>query len=141
MSRKNVMVYVKKDILHPISWALREFEKLINVKIADTQKQVDDMIFGIELDFCVIIIDSIMNNVSTFDYIRTIKEKKPNQKILLIVSEGTKKEDLLELVKSKLVSGILVRPFTAEQLSDYIYKICNFQKSTEVPWYMQTGLK
>ncbi|HIJ59460.1 MAG TPA: hypothetical protein HPP56_02425 [Nitrospirae bacterium] len=141
MSRKNIMVYVKKDILHPISWSLREFEKLINVRYADTQKQIDEMVFGIEIDFCVIIIDSIINNASTFDYIKSVKERKQNQKVLLIVSEGTKKEDLIELLKSKVVNGILVRPFTAEQLSDYIYKLCGFQKSTEVPWYMQTGLK
>lgn len=141
MSKKNVMVYVKKDILHPISWSLREFDKLINVKYADTQKQIDDLLFGVELDFCIIIIDSIMNNISTHDYIKKVKEKRPDQKILLIVSEGTTKEDLLDLVKSKLITGVLVRPFTAEQLSDYIYKICGFKKSTEVPWYMKTGIK
>ncbi len=140
MSRKNILVCVKQDILHPISWALKEFEKQVFIKYADNTKQIDAL-FDTGIDFAVLIIDSIIQNNSTLGYLETLKQVKPNQKILLIISEGARKEDIVNIVKSKLVSGILVRPFTAEQISDYIYKLCGFQKPTEVPWYMKTGLK
>ena len=47
---------------------------------------------------------------------------------------------LVKLIQSKIVSGVLMRPFTAEQMSDNIHKLCGFQKK-DVPWYMQTGFK
>lgn len=140
MDKKNILVCVKKDILHPISWALREFEKMITVKYVDNTKQIDDL-FVVGIDFCVLIIDSTIQDKSTFEYIKSFKDKYKQQRVLFIVSEGTKKEDIVELIKSRIISGVLIRPFTAEQISDYIYKLCGFQKPTEVPWYMQTGIK
>ncbi|MFQ3573216.1 MAG: hypothetical protein SNJ53_01120 [Thermodesulfovibrionales bacterium] len=140
MDKKNVLVCVKKDILHPIGWALREFEKMITVRYVDNTKQIDDL-FDAGIGFCVLIIDSTLQDKSTFEYIKSFKDRHKNQRILYIVSEGTRKDEILELIKSKIVSGVLVRPFTAEQMSDYIYKLCGFQKPTEVPWYMQTGIK
>lgn len=140
MSRKNILICVKPDILHPINWALKEFEKQVFLKYADNPRQIDAL-FEAGLNFSVIIIDSIIQNQSTLDYLEELKKNRPDQKILLIISDGTKKEDIVNIIKSKLVSGVLVRPFTAEQISDYIYKLCGFQKPTEVPWYMKTGLK
>ncbi|MCX8027223.1 MAG: hypothetical protein N3A62_05135 [Thermodesulfovibrionales bacterium] len=140
MDKKNVLVCVKKDILHPIGWALREFEKMVIVKYVDNTKQIDDLLEA-GISFCVLIIDSILQDKSTFEYIKSLKERHKHQRILYIVSEGSNKEDIIELIRSKIVSGVLIRPFTAEQMSDYIYKLCGFQKPTEVPWYMQTGIK
>jgi DNA-binding NtrC family response regulator len=140
MSRKSVFVCVKKDIVHPISWALREFEKLISVKYFDTTKQLG-MMLADEETCCAVILDSNIGNESTLDFAKEIKNDKPSLKILLIVSAGITKEEIVGLIQSKIVSGVLIRPFTAEQVSDYIYKLCGFQKPSEVPWYMQTGLK
>jgi DNA-binding NtrC family response regulator len=140
MAKKSVLVCVKKDIVHPISWALREFERQINVRYFDHTRQLG-MVIGDDDNCCTVILDSIIDDEPTIDFAKDIKNDKPSLKILLIVSSGTTKEDLLTLIQSKVVSGVLVRPFTAEQVSDYIYKLCGFQKPSEVPWYMQTGLK
>lgn len=140
MAKKSVLVCVKKDIVHPISWALREFEKQIGVRYLDTTKQLG-MVLGDVENCCAVILDSVIGDESTLDFAKEIKNDKPSLKILLIVSSGTTKEEIVGLIQSKIVSGVLIRPFTAEQVSDYIYKLCGFQKPSEVPWYMQTGLK
>jgi DNA-binding NtrC family response regulator len=140
MAKKSVLVCVKKDIVHPISWALREFEKQIIVRYFDTTKQLG-MVLGDVDNCCAVILDSNIGDESTIDFAKEIKNDKPSLKILIIVSSGTTKEEIVGLIQSKIVSGVLIRPFTAEQVSDYIYKLCGFQKPTETPWYMQTGLK
>lgn len=140
MAKRFVLVCVKKDIVHPISWALREFEKLINVRYFDTTRQLGMVIGDIE-NCCAVILDSVIGNESTLEFAKEIKHDKPSLKILLIASSGTTKEEIVGLIQSKTVSGVLIRPFTAEQVSDYIYKLCGFQKPSEVPWYMQTGMK
>ncbi|MBI3592769.1 MAG: hypothetical protein HY099_04740 [Nitrospirae bacterium] len=71
------------------------------------------------------------------DFAKNVKQEKSFVKILLIVSSGTPKEEIVGIIQSKIVSGVLMRPFTAEQVSDYIYKLCGFQKPTDVPWYMK----
>lgn len=140
MAKKSVLVCVKKDIVHPISWALREFEKQISVRYLDNTKQLG-MVLGDVDNCCAVILDSIIGDEPTIDFAKEIKNDKPSLKILLIASSGTTKEEIVVLIQSKVVSGVLIRPFTAEQVSDYIYKLCGFQKPSEVPWYMQTGMK
>jgi DNA-binding NtrC family response regulator len=138
--KKTILVCTKKDIVHPLSWALKEFEGRVAVKFFDTTKQLG-MVVGDMEDNCVVILDSIIADESTVGFAKEIKNDKPSLKILLVVSSGTTKEEVVELVQSKIVSGVLLRPFTAEQVSDYIYKLCGFQKPADTPWYMQTGLK
>ncbi|BCB96936.1 hypothetical protein JZK55_18580 [Dissulfurispira thermophila] len=140
MAKKSVLVCVKKDIVHPISWALREFESQINIRYLDNTRQLGMVLGDIE-NCCAVILDSVIGDESTIDFAKEIKKDKPSLKILLIASSGTTKEEIVGLIQSKIVSGVLIRPFTAEQVSDYIYKLCGFQKPTETPWYMQTGIK
>ncbi len=140
MSKKSVLVCVKKDIVHPVSWALREFEKQISVRYFDNTRQLG-MVLGDVENCCTVILDSNIGDESTLDFAKEIKNDKPSLKILLIASSGTTKAEIVGLIQSKIVSGVLIRPFTAEQVSDYIYKLCGFQKPSEVPWYMQTGMK
>lgn len=140
MAKKSVLVCVKKDIVHPISWALREFERQISIRYLDNTRQLGMVLGDIE-NCCAVILDSVIGDESTIDFAKEIKADKPSLKILLIVSSGTTKEEIVGLIQSKIVSGVLIRPFTAEQVSDYIYKLCGFQKPTETPWYMQTGIK
>lgn len=140
MARKTIVVCVKKDITHPLSFALREFEGKINVRYVDNTRQLG-MVLGDIDACCTVILDSMIGEVSTIDFAKEVKKEKPELRFLLVVSAGTTKEEVVGLIQSKVVSGVLIRPFTAEQVSDYIYKLCGFQKPTEVPWYMKTGLK
>jgi hypothetical protein len=136
---KRVYVCVKRDLTHPISWALKEFEGRLLVRNVDNTKLLGPMLSDVTAG-CTIILDSIIGDESTIDFAKNLKVEKPFIKILMIVSSGTTKEEIVALIQSKTVNGVLTRPFTAEQVSDYMYKLCGFQKK-EVPWYMQTGFK
>ncbi|MBF0557153.1 MAG: hypothetical protein HQL08_00065 [Nitrospirae bacterium] len=139
MSKKTVFVCVQRDLTHPVNFALREFEGMLNVRYVDNTKQLGAALAEVT-EGCTIILDSLIGDESTIGFAKTLKNEKPALKILLIVSSGTAKEDIVALIQSKVVNGVLMRPFTAEQMSDNIYKLCGFQKK-EVPWYMQTGFK
>jgi DNA-binding NtrC family response regulator len=139
MSKKAVFVCVKRDLTHPVSFALREFEGRLSVRNFDNTKQLG-MALAELTDGCTVILDSIIGEESTLGFAKNIKDEKPAVKILLIVSSGTSKEEIVGLIQSKIVSGVLMRPFTAEQMSENIHKLCGFQKK-DVPWYMQTGFK
>lgn len=139
MAKKIVYVCVKKDLVHPVSWALREFEGRLTVRYFDHTKQLGPAV-GEDDAESLIILDSNIGDESTLPFATEMKSSKPLIRILLILSSGTSKEDVVKVIQSKVVSGALMRPFTAEQVSDYIYKLCNFQKPTDVPWYMKTGM-
>jgi DNA-binding NarL/FixJ family response regulator len=140
MSKKSVAVCVQKDLVQPITWALREFDDRLSIKFFDTTRLLGT---ALEKDPAVdvLILDSNFFNESTADFARTTKAEVPHMKILFIVSSGTTKEEIISIVQSKVVSGVLVRPFTAGQVSDYVRKLCSFEKAAEAPWYMQTGIK
>ncbi len=139
MAKKSVYVCVKRDLTHPVSFALKEFEGMLNVRYVDNTKLLGSVLASVT-EGCTVILDSIMGDESTIEFAKGIKNEKPAIKFLLIVSEGMPKEEMVALIQSKVVSGVLMRPFTAEQMSDNIHKLCGFQKK-EVPWYMQTGFK
>ena len=139
MSKKAIFVCVQRDLTHPVSFALREFEGKLNVRYFDSTKQLGAALAAVT-EGCTVILDSIIGDESTVEFAKSIKDEKPAVKFLLIVSSGTPKEEIVRLIQSKIVSGILMRPFTAEQMSDNIHKLCGFQKK-DVPWYMQTGFK
>ncbi len=139
MSKKAVFVCVKRDLTHPVSFALREFEGRLSVRNFDNTKQLGKALEEIT-EGVIVILDSTIGDESTLEFAKNSKEQKPDIKFLLIVSSGTSKEDIVKLIQSKIVSGVLMRPFTGEQMSDNIDKLCGFQKK-DVPWYMQTGFK
>lgn len=131
---------MQKDIIHPINWSLREFERLLNVRYFDNTNQLG-MVLADDNTCCTLILDSIVGNISTLGFAKELKNDRPNIKILLIASSGIAKNELVDIIQAKIVNGMLVSPFTAEQISDHIYKLCNFQKPEDTPWYMKTGLK
>ncbi len=139
MSKKAIYVCVKRDLTHPVSFALREFEGRLSVRYFDNTKQLGSALATVT-EACTVILDSIIADESTIAFAKSIKDEKPAVKFLLIVSSGMPKEEIVGLIQSKIVSGVLMRPFTAEQMSDNIHKLCGFQKK-DVPWYMQTGFK
>jgi DNA-binding NarL/FixJ family response regulator len=137
MVKKSIYVCVNKDLTNPISWALREFESQVTVRYFDHTKQLGIALKDDEGN-SVIILDSNIGQESSLPFAAALKAEKPSFKILLVLSDGTTKEEVVKVIQSKVVSGVLMRPFTAEQLSDNIYKLCGFQKPSEVPWYMKT---
>lgn len=136
VSKKSIFVCVQKDILHPLKWSLKEFEAQVAVKYFDRTSQLGDTLAN--EDCSALILDSIVSNEPALDFARELKNKKPSLKILLVVSMGTTREEVIDIIKLRIVSGVLIRPFTIEQISDYIYKLSGIQKPTDTPWFMQT---
>jgi DNA-binding NtrC family response regulator len=140
MSKKSVYVCVQRDIVNSLNWSLREFEKNLTVKYFDTTADLEKQ-FTAGHACSLLILDSIMAGKPTIELAQKYKQEHPHMKVLLILSSGTTREELVQLIQTKAVSGVLVRPFTALQVSDNIYKLCNFEKPSETPWYMQTNIK
>ncbi|MBI5893953.1 MAG: hypothetical protein HZB79_09970 [Deltaproteobacteria bacterium] len=134
MAKKSVFVCVQKDINQLIKWALQSFESRLDIMYFDNTPQLG-VALADEDNCAMIILDSIVNDVSTLDFAKEIKNKKPSVNILLIASSGTSKETLVDAIQTKTISGVLMRPFTAQQVNDYIYKFCGFQKPTDSPWH------
>lgn len=134
MAKKSILVCVQKDITQIIKWALQSFENRLNIMYFDTTTQLGAALAG-EEDCSMIILDSIMNEASTLDFAKEVKSKKTSVNILLIASSVTPKETLVEAIQAKVISGVLIRPFTAQQVNDYVYKLCGLQKPGESIWY------
>lgn len=140
MNKKHVFVCVQRDIVNSLNWSLKEFEKSLAVKYLDSTNDLEKH-FAAGHTCSVLILDSLMGDKPTIELAQKIKEDHKAMKVLLIVSTGTTKEELVQLIQTKVVSGVLIRPFTAQQVSDNIYKLCNFEKPADTPWYMQTNIK
>lgn len=140
MNKKHVFVCVQRDIVNSLNWAMKEFDKLLAVKYLDSVNELEKQ-FAAGHSCSVLMLDSMMGDKPTIELARKIKEEHQAIRILLIVATGTTKEELVKLIQTKIVSGVLIRPFTAQQVADNIYKLCNFEKPSETPWYMQTNIK
>lgn len=140
MNKKHVFVCVQRDIVNSLNWSLKEFDKSLSVKYLDSTNELEKQ-FSAGHACSLLILDSAMGDKPTIGLAQKLKEAHQAMKILLIVSTGTTKEELMQLIQTKVVSGILMRPFTAQQVSDNIYKLCNFEKPADTPWYMQTNIK
>ncbi len=140
MNKKHVFICVQRDIVNSLNWSLKEFDRVLAVKHLDSANELEKHFAAGH--FCsVLILDSMMGDKSTIELAQKMKAEHHDIKILLISATGTTKEDLVKLIQTKIVSGVLIRPFTAQQVADNIYKLCNFEKPSETPWYMQTNIK
>ncbi|HMK44885.1 MAG TPA: hypothetical protein VK445_12180 [Dissulfurispiraceae bacterium] len=140
MSKVQVFVCVQRDIVNSLSWSLKEFDKALAVKYLDSTNDLEKQ-FASGNTCSLLILDSMMADKPTVELAEHVKTEHPAVKILLIVSSGMTKEELVRLIQAKVVSGVLMRPFTADQVADNVYKLCGFQKPSETPWYMQTNIK
>lgn len=140
MHKKLVMVCVQRDIVNSLGWALKDFDKQLSVKYADSPADLQKF-FAMGNSCSLLIMDSVIADKSTVDIASRLKRDHPGMKLLWIVSPSVARAELVGLIHGKVVSGVLMRPFTAQQVSDNIYKLCNFEKPAETPWYMQTNIK
>lgn len=137
MAKVSIYVCVQRDILLPINWSLKAFDTAVAIKqfekIHPLQTALENEDNGI------LFLDSMIASESTLTFAQELKAKKPAIKIVLVVSLGTSKEEVIEIIKLKIVNGVLLRPFSAEQVSDYVYKLCGFEKPSENPWFVRKG--
>ena len=77
--------------------------------------------------------DQYIGEESTIEMLTDIKKRLPGVKILLVVSNNTAKMGIALIIMSKIVSAILVRPFSIEQLTTNLYKLLGKRKQEDSP--------
>ncbi|GAB6182669.1 hypothetical protein [Thermodesulfovibrio hydrogeniphilus] len=133
--KKKILICVQKDIVNAINWALKDLP-VISAQYVDHLYQLEK-IFESEIDFCLLIIDSLIDGESTESFLPKVREKS-KIKILFIISADTKRDKIVNLIQNKLVDGVIIRPFNANQIVDNVSKLCGLERPSEKPWYMYT---
>ena len=136
---KLILVCVNKDIAPSISYSMKEFEGKVTINYVHKIALLKEAVFR-EENLGALILDSNVEQVSTINVATEIKAERPNVKILFIASSDTSKDELIKCIQSKLFASVLVRPFTAEKLSDSIYSICGFEKPKPL-WFESKKVK
>ncbi len=131
---KSIVVCVNPDIVHSITWAMKEFDGKIKAKYLQKLRELRSAVES-DTDCCTVILDAYVQREYTLDEAKALKNEIENLKILLVVSQDFSKEDLVNVIQAKIADGVIVRPFTAEKVTDNIYNLCNFKKPSAVPWY------
>jgi DNA-binding NtrC family response regulator len=132
--KRKLLICVQRDITNQISWALKELDS-ISVQMVDRLYQLEK-IFEDNPTFPALVIDSFLDGQSTIPFLKKIREKNINIKILLIISQDTPKQEVVTLIQNRLVDNVIIRPFNANQIVDAVSKIFGIQRFSEKPWYM-----
>jgi response regulator of citrate/malate metabolism len=112
---------VQQDIAHMVQSGLWEFNDSITVKpIYNVSEFLRS--FSEESD-ALLFVDQYIGEESTIEKLTAIKKRLPGVKILLVVSDNTAKMEIALIIMSKIVSAILVRPFSIERLTTNLYKL------------------
>jgi DNA-binding NtrC family response regulator len=117
----NLYLCVQQDIAYMVQSGLWEFNDSITVKpIYNVSEFLRS--FSEESD-ALLFVDQYIGEESTIEKLTAIKKRLPGVKILLVVSDNTAKMEIALIIMSKIVSAILVRPFSIEQLTTNLYKL------------------
>lgn len=133
--KKKIIVCVRRDITNVINWALKDIS-VISAQYVDHLYQLEK-IFNSDVNFCGIIIDYLIDGKSTIPFLKTVKDKS-KIKVLLIISADISKEEIIKLVKDRMVDNVIIRPFNANQIVDAVAKLCGIKRPSEKPWYIYT---
>jgi DNA-binding NtrC family response regulator len=139
MPMKLILVCVNKDIVPSISYSMKEFEGKVTLKYVPKISLLKEAVLR-EDSLGALILDANVDQISTTDIAKEIKAERPNTRILFIASSDTSKDELIQCIQSKLFAAVLVRPFTAEKLTDSIYTICGIEKPKSM-WFESKTVK
>ncbi len=133
--KRNLYLCVEQDIAHMTQSGLSEFNDSITVK---PFYNVSDFLrsFREESD-AFLFVDQYIGEESTMEMLTDIKKRLPGVKILLVVSNNTAKMEIALIIMSEIVSAILVRPFSTDQLTTNLYKLFGKRKLADCPWLNQ----
>jgi DNA-binding NtrC family response regulator len=116
-----VSLCVHDDILLSVKWLVKEFNKDFRISTFHSLDSLEQAFNKEEWD--LLILDLSASGESLRDALAAIKSKKPGLKIILIVPPAGNKEEVLEIIKEKMVQGLVIKPFTGEVLSRYLEKV------------------
>ncbi len=118
MNEPAVCICVQDDIMQSLKWILKDFDK--NFKISTFRSTIN-----FENDYSpdawdLLILDASLSHDSIKKYLEDIKNNKPGLKTILIVPPIENKEEIIAIIKDRLVQGLVIKPFTAEILCKYL---------------------
>ena len=121
MSNKNVSFCGQQHIQSLLKWIFKEFKNEVKLRPFPTP---DDFRNAIEREVVseAFILDAEILGKSVLKFAAELRDKKPALKIVLIVAP-TATQEIVEIIKSNAVQGIIVTPFTGEVVCKYIDKI------------------
>lgn len=133
--KKKILICVQRDITNAINWALKDLPS-IAAQYVDHLHQLEKILKN-DSDFSTLLIDSVLDGDSTLPFLKKIRETS-KMKILLIISNDTPKQEVVNLIKNKLVDNVIIRPFNANQIVEAVAKLFGIVRPSETPWYMYT---
>lgn len=113
-----ICICVQEDLMQPLKWMLKEFNKNFKFAIFRSTVTFEEEYTPDAWD--LFILDSTLSHDSIKAYLAGIKDKKPELKTILIVPPIENKEEIIGIIKEKLVQGLVIKPFSAEVLCKYL---------------------
>jgi len=120
-SSKTICLYVNDEIQTFLRWSIREYTKNMNVAFCRKTDNIEKVLGSKKIN--ILFIDLPPRSEPVASYLRKIMENNPAINILLIVPPTVNRDDAMQVIREKLVRGILVQPFSAEVVCNYINKI------------------
>ncbi|MBF0474088.1 MAG: hypothetical protein HQK91_00945 [Nitrospirae bacterium] len=122
MPKKVVNICVKPEMKSNFNYALENVNRFIDKEfhhhLVDAGKKIQ-----ITNGENILILDSSLENESPIEFARQLKKRSLKTKILLLISAGVPRTDIIGAIKDGVVSGALIMPFTAKQVEDYINRL------------------
>jgi hypothetical protein len=130
VTKKIFFIYVSEDIDNAVKWSLkRDFTSLIVVK---PYKTAGSLYKALQENEChLLILDSLLVE-SVEEYVKKVRDAVPTIKTLIITQANAPDAEVNELTSIESVVGVVMRPFTPDQLNGCLYETFGFKKSVEM---------
>jgi DNA-binding NtrC family response regulator len=123
MSEAAVCLLVHEDILKPLEWILTEFTRDVTITSFRSLETFESAFHSKPEAWDILILDATTSTESTLSYLQKVKNNKPELKIILVVPPVADKEEIIEIIKAKMVQGLAIKPFTGEVIAKYLEKL------------------
>ncbi|MBF0464628.1 MAG: hypothetical protein HQK88_02730 [Nitrospirae bacterium] len=133
---KTIALLVNKGTMPMMSFSLKGFEKIVDIRYVKDVAQLMQ-VFSMQQECCMAILETKINETLITDSLPEIRKKFENVKLLLIDSGDIAQEQIIELIRTHMCHSVVLKPFTAQKISDNIYTLCGFPKPSK-SWYEHT---
>jgi len=123
----SVILCVNEDSASYIKWSLQQYRLPLKItgcaRIGGAGKSCESK--GTK----VLIVESTAMAEPAISYLTKMRQEHENLKIIMIIPPTIKKEQVVQIIRERLVEGMLVQPYSTEVLWNYLDKIYSYIKS------------
>lgn len=120
MSARTLHICAGEATLSLLRWIVRESKTDVNVRPLDSRTKLESALDSGTLD--VLITDTDVIDKPMVEFAKFLHNQYPTLKTVLIV-HLTEREAVMEIIRENLVKGVIVKPFTAEVVSNYLDRL------------------